>query len=255
MLKGDANLDGIVNEKDVMELRRLIKKIVLPTYYNFKASDMDSNRVLNIKDVDALRQVLTKYIPGDADGDGKLSDHDAAMIRNEVAGLVHLTGRNLKNADYNKDGKVNMQDVVALQRLLEKIKEGSMLKGDANQDGIVDEKDALELNKIITGKIIPTPEQRYAADMDNNGVLNMKDITALKRLLNQYIPGDADGDGQLSDNDVTTMQKDIADRLHLTGRNFQNADCDGNGKISLQDVVDLQRYLAILENREETFYD
>lgn len=120
-----------------------------------------------------------------------------------------------------------------------------MIKGDINMDGLVTDADYVLLQQIILGMYQPSKEQIEAADMDNSGGKpTMKDLVALERLLQTRVPGDANGDGVLTGEDVTVMQKEIAEILKLDDRCLQNADIDGNGKVNMLDVMMLQRILA-----------
>ena len=57
-----------------------------------------------------------------------------------------------------------------------------------------------------------------------------------------YILGDADGDGVVSINDVTEIQKKIAE-IDVPNFNEKAADIDGNG-LNISDGTSIQRYLA-----------
>ena len=59
-----------------------------------------------------------------------------------------------------------------------------------------------------------------------------------------YILGDADGDGNVTINDVTCIQTSIAE-LPLSGGISQlSADVDGNGEIEISDATLIQQWLA-----------
>lgn len=56
------------------------------------------------------------YIPGDADGDGKLTGKDLLLLQKHINNWdVELV---LKNADVNGDGKINAKDLLDLQKQL-----------------------------------------------------------------------------------------------------------------------------------------
>ncbi len=54
-------------------------------------------------------------IPGDVNGDKKVSLRDASLIQKYCAGLVDLSPAQLKAADLNKDGKVTILDAYMIQ--------------------------------------------------------------------------------------------------------------------------------------------
>ena len=62
--------------------------------------------------------------------------------------------------------------------------------------------------------------------------------------------GDADGNGKVNINDVTTIQRHCAQMEKLTAKKQTiAADVDGNGRITIEDATCIQEYLAESENR------
>ena len=55
---------------------------------------------------------------GDINGDGMVTEYDAIMLQNYLAGLETLTGEQLAAADFNGDGRVDYRDLSALQSYL-----------------------------------------------------------------------------------------------------------------------------------------
>ncbi len=62
----------------------------------------------------------------------------------------------------------------------------------------------------------------------------------------EYMKGDADGDGQVSVMDSTEIQRHCAKMLVITGQCFTNADIDGDGVLTVMDATAIQRYVAKL---------
>lgn len=65
-------------------------------------------------------------------------------------------------------------------------------------------------------------------------------------LLDPYVIGDADGDGEVTIRDVTAIQKVLAD-MTVEDFNVKAADIGGNG-LDITDATKIQRYLAEFEN-------
>ena len=57
-------------------------------------------------------------IPGDADGDGELTNEDALLLMRAVMGLEELTDEMLANCDMNGDGVVNFTDALIMLRMV-----------------------------------------------------------------------------------------------------------------------------------------
>lgn len=65
---------------------------------------------------------------------------------------------------------------------------------------------------------------------------------------NKIVFGDADGNGNVNIEDVTHMQKLLAELIEDDGSLTERCDIDGNGFISIMDVTALQRDIAQFEN-------
>ena len=62
-----------------------------------------------------------------------------------------------------------------------------------------------------------------------------------------YQIGDVDGNGKITINDVTTIQKHLAEVEILTGNALLAADTNGDGVVDIKDATHLQMYLAKFE--------
>jgi hypothetical protein len=56
--------------------------------------------------------------------------------------------------------------------------------------------------------------------------------------------GDVNGDGIIDIQDVTEIQKYLANLTTLSSSQLANADIDGDGEISIKDATEIQKYLA-----------
>lgn len=119
-----------------------------------------------------------------------------------------------------------------------------MLKGDINNDGLVNQKDAKLLQRAALGTIKLKADELEAADVNNDNKITVEDVIKLREILALRITGDANGDGMLTQDDVKVIQKHIAELLHLDDRLLENADVNGDGQVNMKDVVLLQKLLA-----------
>ena len=69
----------------------------------------------------ARHVLFEKYLPGDADGDGKVTISDATTVQKHVAQIITLEGNLLKAADANGDGKVDISDATQIQKYIAQI--------------------------------------------------------------------------------------------------------------------------------------
>ncbi len=60
----------------------------------------------------------TRYIRGDADGNGRVTVSDVTLIQRCLADLVKLSQADIKAADVNGNGIVDVDDATAIQRWL-----------------------------------------------------------------------------------------------------------------------------------------
>lgn len=125
MIKGDVNLDGVVNNEDLILLQRAIAGMFKLSEEAMRAADMDnSGGKPTMRDVIKLQELLRKKVPGDVNGDGIVDERDVKKLQEAIAEIIKLDSRCFENADINEDGKLNMLDVITLQKLIAGIIDG-----------------------------------------------------------------------------------------------------------------------------------
>ena len=65
----------------------------------------------------------------------------------------------------------------------------------------------------------------------------------------QYLLGDADGDGMIMIVDCTLIQRDIAGLAEIKADNRIASDVDSDGEICILDATAIQRYLADMKEK------
>jgi hypothetical protein len=65
-------------------------------------------------------------------------------------------------------------------------------------------------------------------------------------LLNELSPGDANGDGEININDVTTIQKHVAKLITLKDRFLAAADANADNVVNIMDATHVQKVIAKL---------
>lgn len=117
MIKGDVNLDGVVNEVDEWLIQQAVVEKFFPNSEERRAGDMDnSGGRLMMKDFLDLHDYIDKLLPGDVNGDGVVDAKDAEMLKKQLLKLLRLD-------KYVESGsqEVCVKDVALLQKLIDGI--------------------------------------------------------------------------------------------------------------------------------------
>lgn len=85
---------------------------------------------------------------------------------------------------------------------------------------------------------------RWYSMLDKNMIDFTCDMKVVGKDTSFLQPGDVDGDGRISINDATAVQRAAAERITLTEEQFVRADVNKDGKANVNDLTDLQRYLS-----------
>ncbi len=102
---------------------------------------------------------------------GEFSSAELSCIRKQL-----LNDGNALWADINADSLINVLDIIRAKKIAAGLYKYP--KGDINEDGYVDESDALLISEYLNGNLenIPT----YNADINGDGVLNQSDTELIK---------------------------------------------------------------------------
>lgn len=84
-----------------------------------------------------------------------------------------------------------------------------------------------------------------AAAVDSYGRMTLV-VSLSAKTTEPYLLGDANGDGAVTIEDVTVIQRHLAELEHLDGVNLLAADANQNGELDISDATHLQMYLAEL---------
>lgn len=112
-------------------------------------------------------------IPGDLNGDGKVTAADVVALRRIIAG-GEPTEQELETGDLDGSGTLDASDVTMLLRQL------NITPGDVNRDGTAGALDIMLIRKAIL-EGTATDEQLASGDLDGNGVLGALDIMKLRK--------------------------------------------------------------------------
>ena len=242
LLNADINADGEVNNIDKL----LLKRFILGKY-------------------DTLpNEPMTDYIfYGDVNEDGEINSvFNSTVIYDYVVNNKSLNYQQLKNADVNGDGKVDLVDSILLYRFalgeypstLPDIPiTDYLLYGDVNEDGKITEEDSTLLSNYLNNNTNISDQALKNADINGDGKVNIIDLGLLQMYVDtpdnytgtlpdhpitnytiQY--GDANCDNKITASDVQRIFSHLSNSTLLIGQQLLNADVNGDGKIDYVDV-------------------
>ena len=250
LLNADVNADGEVN---------IIDSLLLQRFYVGKYPNTLPN------------EPITDYVfYGDVNEDGEINSvFNSTVIYDYVVNNKSLNYQQLKNADVNGDGKVDLVDSILLYRFalgeypstLPDIPiTDYLLYGDVNEDGKITEEDSTLLSNYLNNNTNISDQALKNSDVNGDGKINIIDLGLLQMYIEtpdnytdtlpespitnytiQY--GDVNGDGKLTILDTGALLNHINSSNIQTGQTLLNADIDGNGKIERKDFILLLGYV------------
>lgn len=150
-----------------------------------------------------IKDEITAELPegfryGDVNQDGIITDvkGDAALLQEYLNGLAELTEIQKKAADVSGDGQITKLDQELIQRYTAKTipafpAEDPNVKyytlGDVDEDGAIENEDAVLVEQHINHTIyVPLSEiQKLAADVNEDGVIDYRDVDEIKRMVSE----------------------------------------------------------------------
>lgn len=163
----------------------------------------------------------------------------------------------LDGKTYDFNNKVNKD--ITLVAKWEKI-EDKIAYGDANEDGIVNSKDALLILNYIEKNKNLTKQGQLNADVNADGKINKVDSTLVLRFasgwyydvktlpdlpIKDYVMyGDLTEDGIINENDSIKLQQYLNKEVSLNTQATKNADVNGDGSINSTDYDLLEKYIS-----------
>ena len=179
----------------------------------------------------------TTYALGDVDMDGVVTNDDATMISRYVLGYITLTEEQLKLADVNEDGVVDLTDVTKLYN-----EKQIYVLGDVDMDGVVTGHDTAMVSRyVLDDTYTLTEEQLKLADVNEDGTVDQADADKLYTEMQVYPLGDVDMNGNAGVSDAVDIltycaKVSAGQSMELTAVQKNLTDVDLNGKISVDDA-------------------
>ena len=246
--KGDVNLDGKIDDKDIELLNKYLNKDVTFTNIQLKVADFNENDNIDINDLNELKKYLdseSKVIEylGDITKDGKVDANDVVLLDKYVNKQIELTKDKLKYADVNKDGVVDQNDVKALA-----LKISSFYQvGDINLDGKIDIADLTVLQNGLNAAEEVNIVQQNLCDINADGKINNEDAVVLRSKVSnikKYKKGDLNLDGKVLNDDVRILENYVLGKTNLTIDQLSLADINSDGTVNNTDANGLAKSIA-----------
>lgn len=115
-ITGDVNQDFKITDDDYGLITRKINNEVTFTEIQQKAADINGDGVISQIDVDYLKEIVDfGYILGDVNNDGKVNINDLVLLQKYIANTLSFSEDEKKRVDMNQDGKVDDDDLTLLQ--------------------------------------------------------------------------------------------------------------------------------------------
>jgi len=252
-LIGDIDTDGKLTDMDVNLLYSHVSGSTPLTGDALKNADVNGDNIVDMRDVSFLKKNIAEdeevsSLVGDVNLDGKITKEDTNLLYEHASGASLLTGQALKNADSDKDGKVDMRDAFWLMKQVGYVSV-SNLKGDVTLDSKLNQEDVDLLFAYVSGSKVLSGEALKNADYDGDGIVNVKDALQLQKQVGikveSKLSGDVTLDSRINQTDVDLLYVHVSGKTTLTGQAFKNADYDGDGKVNMRDVLQLQKRVGV----------
>ena len=169
--------------------------------------------------------------------DGVVTGHDTAMVSRYVLGYITLKEEQLKLADVNEDGVVDLTDVTKLYN-----EKQIYVLGDVDMDGVVTGHDTAMVSRyVLDDTYTLTEKQLKLADVNEDGVVDQADADKLYTEMQVYPLGDIDMSGMAEVGDTSDIlvyyaKVSAGQNVELTAVQKNLADVDLNGTVDITDA-------------------
>lgn len=243
---GDINNDGVMDIKDLDILKKAIKKKYELTSEEEKAADLNGKNGFTKEDIDYFETILQPMEKGDINSDGKIDEADLKLLKGYKTDNL-LTKAQKDAADFNGNGIFDSNDLQIFEKrfIVNRI-------GDMNGDNIVDNTDKTMLSDLLAHLPKLTDAEKQFMDVNQDGEIDAKDLTALNK---KFIPKkkcDLNGDDIIDAVDIEIFNDYLDGKIGFTQAEINAADMDGNG--SLDDKKDLYLFIKYIEDYWENYY-
>ena len=182
----------------------------------------------------------TVPLRGDVNGDGNVSDDDAAVVEQAIRGELDIDALDPGVADVNCSLTITSVDAAMIRESASDERDLNPQLGDVNADGTLNADDANLIAMYYVDNEIPGGSNRCVADTNCDGAIDIVDALIVAQTIEGmregpiHCPslGDADGDGRVTDQDAFYVAAKASGNEHLlptiTIAASMDANCDGD---------------------------
>ena len=246
--RGDVNLDGKIDNSDLEQISKYLKKQANLNPVQIKVADYNENGTVDINDLYELEEYLNSEVSkintlGDVNLDNVIDSNDVLLLEKYVNKQISLTKEELKYADINEDDVVNEDDVEELSKTISEYYQA----GDINLDGKIDIADISLFQNMLNGVEKANKVQLILCDVNADSKIDNSDITLLRNkvgISTKYKKGDVNLDGKVSHEDVTIIENSVLKLTELTIDQLNYADYNGDSVVDNKDANSLAKAIA-----------
>lgn len=246
-LFGDLNGNGLLQSNDTTILQRYVSGVMTLEPWQLAIADMNLDGKIDDKDVVLLRAAVGQIVKlpakmGDINGNGALQSNDTSLLERHISAEAQLEPWQLALADLNLDNKIDAKDVELLRAAIgQKVKSLPIKYGDINANGILQSNDTTLLQRHVSGIVSLEPWQLALADLNLDEKIDDKDVEVLRAAITGQVKvlpaiGDIDGSGALQSKDTSLLQDYLAGSMRLEPWQLALADLNLDNKIDSKDI-------------------
>ena len=201
----------------------------------------------------------TEYILGDVDRSGVVTAADAKKVRSLIKIGEVGSFETMLVADVNRDGVLSDDDINLITKASEGVNEGYsigspvdevLFMGDINGDFVVNNADAVLVQRYLKGEVYLNNERLIASDVNEDGYVTLEDVSCIqnagmyprigKIVRDTYrviVMGDVNGDYKVDDDDILLIKN-----YWVNGKGIENdrliaADVNEDGAVTEADYT------------------
>lgn len=169
-----------------------------------------------------LSVFATDVLYGDCNLDGKINNRDLGLLQRYIKGSVEFSEKQLKNADLDNSGNIDMSDMSIFYKILVLGDEIQLpvKYGDIDNNGVIDAQDVELLSQYTEGTKEFSQQEKICADINVDDNVNNYDLEILKQYTEKYssdngeniksvIYGDINYDGKINMKDLGLLQQSL----------------------------------------------